>query len=131
MPVITRKGEAALIEKFGGAVWLTHPPHLSVPFYQRRDTHGRAECADLLLGIGEAVGCGARHVGGDEVRAALHAHEIEPDEYQWYVEMKERHPLATAGFGLGIERYVLWLLKHDDIRDLHVMPRIKGMPTCI
>jgi aspartyl/asparaginyl-tRNA synthetase len=131
IPVITRKGEAALIERFGGAVWLTHPPLLSVPFYQRRDAQGRAECADLLLGVGEVVGCGARHVGGDEVREALRTHRIDPSEYQWYVEMKERLPLATAGFGLGIERYVLWLLNHHDIRDLHVMPRIKGVPTCI
>ncbi|NUP41194.1 MAG: asparaginase [Streptomyces sp.] len=130
IPVITRKGELALIERFGGAVWLTHPPHLSVPFYQRLDAQGRAECADLLLGVGEVVGCGARHLNGDEVVQALRLHEIEPAEYSWYVEMKETHPLATAGFGLGIERYVLWLLNHRDIRDLHVMPRIKGLPTC-
>jgi asparaginyl-tRNA synthetase len=131
VPVITRPGEATLIERFGGAVWLTHPPHLSVPFYQRRDAHGRAECADLLLGIGEVVGCGARHIDGEAVRAALRSHGIDPREYAWYIDMKDTHPLATCGFGLGVERYLLWLLAHHDIRDLHVMPRIKGLKTCI
>jgi asparaginyl-tRNA synthetase len=128
-PVITRQGEVALIKKFGGTVWVTHPPHESVPFYQRRDATGHAECADLLLGVGEVVGCGARHLNGDEVRAAIASHGVEADGYKWYIEMKDRHPLATAGFGLGLERYVLWLLNHDDIRDLHAIPRIKGLPT--
>lgn len=131
VPVITRRGEAALIERFGGAVWLTHPPHLSVPFYQRRTAGGQAECADLLLGVGEVVGCGARHVNADEVREALTDHGVNADEYDWYIRMREEQPLATAGFGLGIERFVLWLLNHHDIRDLHVMPRLKGVRTCV
>jgi asparaginyl-tRNA synthetase len=127
VPIITRAGEAALIEHFGGGVWLTHPPTLSVPFYQRSDSDGRAECADLLLGPGEIVGCGARHTGVEETRAALNAHEVDPAEYGWYLEMKENRPLATAGFGLGLERFLMWILSHDDIRDLHVMPRLKGI----
>ena len=131
IPVITRRGEAALIERFGGGVWLTHPPHLSVPFYQRCDAAGRAECADLLLGVGEIVGCGARHIEADDVRSALATHDVSPDAYRWYIEMRESHPMPTAGFGLGIERYLLWLLNHSDIRDLHVMPRISGVPTCV
>lgn len=131
IPVITRRGEAVLIERFGGGVWLTNPPHLAVPFYQRRDAAGRAECADLLLGLGEIVGCGARHVHAEEVRAALAAHHVADEEYRWYIEMRESHPIPTAGFGLGIERYLLWLLHHSDIRDLHVMPRISGLPICV
>jgi aspartyl/asparaginyl-tRNA synthetase len=31
---LTRKGERQLIAMFGGAVWVTAPDHLSVPFYQ-------------------------------------------------------------------------------------------------
>ncbi|GAB2329485.1 asparagine synthetase A [Streptomyces griseoincarnatus] len=123
---ITRKGEQALIEHCGGAVWLTHPPHASVPFYQRADAQGRALSADLLLGCGEVVGCGERWTTGAEVRRALADHLVNEADYRWYVEMKDRLPLQTAGFGLGIERYLLWLLQHDDIRDLHVMPRLKG-----
>jgi aspartyl/asparaginyl-tRNA synthetase len=128
---ITRAGEQALIEAFGGAVWLTHPPHRSVPFYQKIDENGRALSADLLLGIGEIVGCGARHVGGDDVRRSLADHRVSETEYTWYVQMKDRYPLETAGFGLGLERYLLWVLGHDDIRDLHVMPRIPGQDTWV
>lgn len=49
---ITRAGEQKLMQHYGGAVWLTHMKHLSVPFYQAYDdeTMETARCADLLLG---------------------------------------------------------------------------------
>lgn len=124
---ITREGERALIDHFRGAVWLTHPSHAAVPFYQKVDMRGRALSADLLLGVGEIVGCGARHATGDEVRKALADHHVDASDYGWYLEMKDRYPLETAGFGLGLERYLMWVLRHDDIRDLHVMPRVSGV----
>ena len=128
---ITRAGEQKLIEYYDGAVWLTHPLHKTVPFYQQVDDRGRALSADLLLGIGEVVGCGARHRTGDEVRASLRDHQVAESDYAWYVQMKDRYPLQTAGFGLGLERYMLWALRHDDIRDLHVMPRVQGVPSWV
>ncbi|GHE07316.1 asparagine synthetase A [Streptomyces alanosinicus] len=130
-PAITRRGEQALIERFGGAVWLTFPPSRTVPFYQRVDERGRAHSADLLLGIGEVAGCGARHITGEETRRALADHLVAESDYAWYVRMKDNYPLETAGFGLGLERFLLWVLKHDDIRDLHVMPRIAGTPSWV
>ncbi|MDX2537114.1 MULTISPECIES: asparagine synthetase A [Streptomyces] len=130
-PAITRHGEQALIEHFGGAVWLSSPPSLTVPFYQRVDERGRAHSADLLLGIGEVLGCGARHITGEETRQALADHLIPESDYTWYVRMKDDYPLETAGFGLGLERFLLWVMQHDDIRDLHVMPRIAGKPSWV
>ena len=49
---VTRAGEQKLMQHYGGAVWLTHMKHLSVPFYQAYDneTMETARCADLLLG---------------------------------------------------------------------------------
>ncbi|CAM9286389.1 unnamed protein product [Lampetra planeri] len=52
---LTRKGERVLIEKYGGAVWLTEMDHLGVPFYQAYvEGTGRrkAKAADLLFGLG-------------------------------------------------------------------------------
>lgn len=130
-PAITREGEQQLIEHTGGPVWLTHPPHLSVPFYQAVETDGTARCADLLMGIGEVVGSGERHATRAEAEAALASHQVRAEEYEWYLQMKEDTPLQTAGFGLGLERFLLWVFNHDDIRDLHVMPRLKGTATWV
>jgi asparaginyl-tRNA synthetase len=131
VPTISRSGERALIRHFGGVVWLTHPPAAAVPFYQQQDDAGRAVCADLLLGHGEVVGAGARHVGRPETERALAQHRVDPWEYRWYLEMKEHYPLETAGFGLGLERYLLAVLRNDDIRDLQIFPRVAGVPSWV
>ncbi|SDH49283.1 asparaginyl-tRNA synthetase/beta-aspartyl-peptidase (threonine type) [Actinokineospora alba] len=130
-PAITRAGEQELIAHAGGPVWLTHPPHLSVPFYQAVDDSGAALSADLLMGIGEVVGSGERHGTRAQAEAALATHGVRPEEYEWYLQMKEDTPMTTAGFGLGLERFLLWVFQHDDIRDLHVMPRLKGTATWV
>ncbi|MGW7723105.1 asparagine synthetase A [Streptomyces canus] len=124
---LTRAGERQLMAEFGEFVWVTHWDHLAVPFYQAYDEGtGRARNADLLFGPGEVVGAGERHVTGSEVRAALKAHDVEPSVYEWYLAMKDSTPLLTSGFGMGVERFLMWLLRQDDIRDFQLLPRENG-----
>jgi asparaginyl-tRNA synthetase len=125
---ISSKGEQDLIQRFNGCVWLTHPIHELVPFYQAFTADRRlAKAADFLIGIGETVGCGQRHAGADSLLEALKLHQVPADEYEWYIRMKREFPMQTAGFGLGIERFLLWILKHNDIRDMAIMSRLKGI----
>ena len=127
---IKRAGERRLIEQFGPAVWLSGFDHLSVPFYQATDASGaQALNADLLLGPGEVLGCGERHTGAAQVRAALARHQVAEEEYAWYVGMKEHHPLRTGGFGMGVERFLMWVLNRSDIRDLQLVERFNGVVT--
>jgi len=123
-----RAGERALLRHFGEPVWVTHWDHLAVPFYQAYATSDQrlAANADLLLGIGEVIGLGERHTSAEEVRRALDHHGVQQADYQWYIEMKASKPLKTSGFGMGIERFLLWVLGHDDIRDLQLLPRFNG-----
>ena len=126
---ITRAGELKLIQHFGGAVWLTEMDHMSVPFYQAYtdSTRTTGRCADFLLGNGEVLGLGERHRTAAEVKAALEMHETSARPYQWYMDMRDKKPLLTTGWGMGTERFLAWVLGHDDIRDLAVMPRMKGV----
>ncbi|XP_041673442.1 uncharacterized protein LOC121529570 [Cheilinus undulatus] len=127
---LTRKGERVLIEKYGGAVWLTEMDHLGVPFYQAYvEGTGRckAKAADLLLGLGETVGLGERHSTPEMVQDALRHHGVLEQSYKWYINMRQVKPLLTSGWGMGTERYLCWLLQHDDIRDINIIPRMKGI----
>lgn len=126
---ITTLGEKELMDNFEGFVWLTHPDHISVPFYQAFDcnNNNKALAADLLFGIGETVGLGQRHIDAQETIKALNLHEVSVDEYRWYVEMKDQRPMLTSGFGMGIERFLMWIMKHEDIRDLQILPRFNGV----
>lgn len=127
--VITSAGERKVIELYDGIVWITHFDSLSVPFYQAFDEkdHTKAKNADLLFGIGEVVGLGERHTNREEVCKALEFHKVDKVEYEWYCCMKEEYPLKTSGFGMGIERFILWILKHNDIRDCQLLPRFNGV----
>lgn len=129
---LTRLGEQTLIARYGGACWVVEMDHLGVPFYQAyTDTSDRnkARCGDLLLGLGEVVGCGNRHTTAEEALAALKQHCVDPNDYAWYVDMRRLKPLDTTGWGIGSERFLSWVLQHDDIRDVQLLPRLKGI-TC-
>ncbi|WP_315093443.1 amino acid--tRNA ligase-related protein [uncultured Cellulomonas sp.] len=124
---LTRLGEGRLTERFGDFLWISHWDAKAVPFYQAVDAQGRALNADLLFGPGEVVGCGERHANGADVLDALAAHEVGASTYDWYVEMKDVQPMRTSGFGLGVERFFMWLLQQDDIRDFQLLPRENGV----
>jgi asparaginyl-tRNA synthetase len=124
---LTRAGECRLIEHFDGFVWLVNQDALSVPFYQASsDVPGKARAADLLFGVGEVVGAGERHATATSVRSSLDFHQVDPQPYEWYLRLRERYPMQTAGFGLGTERYICWLLNHQDVRDCQLLPRFYG-----
>lgn len=127
---LTRKGERFLIKKYGCVVWLTEMDHLGVPFYQayaEGTEQKKAKAADLLLGLGETVGLGERHCTPQAVEEALRQHAVQDRSYRWYIDMRQVRPLHTSGWGMGSERYLCWLLQHDDIRDVVIIPRMKGL----
>jgi len=125
---ITRKAEQELIKIYDGIVWITNYDILAVPFYQKFDDDlaGTTKNADLLFGIGETVGCGERHQNDMDLLKSMKLHEVDKEEYEWYIKLKEKYPLQTAGFGMGIERYLMWVLKASDIRNMQICLRFNG-----
>lgn len=129
---ITPVGEKALMDIQGGIVWLTNMDKRIVPFYQAvAEDQQHALCADLLFGIGEVVGAGQRHLRAESVEQALKEHGVDEDAYRWYIEMRKQYPMQTSGFGLGTERFILWLLQHDDIRDCQLLPRFNRLTSIV
>ncbi|MDW6003462.1 asparagine synthetase A [Vibrio mangrovi] len=128
---ITHAGERKIIEHFKGFAWVTHYDHLSVPFYQAYADQDRktAACADLLFGLGEIIGLGERHETADQTLDALELHQVPAEDYRWYVEMKRKTPMKTSGFGMGVERFLMWVLSHDDIRDMQILARFNDAKT--
>ncbi|WP_220447806.1 amino acid--tRNA ligase-related protein [Nonomuraea diastatica] len=125
---LTNAGERELMSRFGQFTWVTHYDHLAVPFYQAFESGDEtvARNGDLLFGIGESVGCGERHAHTSSLRRALELHEVREDDYDWYLRMREMVPLRTSGFGMGVERFMLWVLRRDDIRDIPLLLRFNG-----
>lgn len=125
---ITKLGEQEILKRFDGLVWITNYDILAVPFYQKFDTSkiGTTKNADLLMGIGETVGCGERHSDFNELLNSLKIHNVNKCDYDWYINMKKIKPLNTAGFGLGVERFFMWVLNCNDIRNMQICLRFNG-----
>lgn len=127
---ITSKGEKELLKLYDGIVWVKNYDELAVPFYQKNE-NGKAKNADLLLGTLETIGCGERNETHEEVLKALNRHEVDPSEYGWYIKMKEKFPMSTSGFGMGIERFLMWVLKCEDIRNMQICLRFNGKESIV
>ncbi|MBD9653120.1 asparagine synthetase A [Ensifer sp. ENS09] len=124
---MTRAGEHQIMAVVGSPVWISHMPRMSCPFYQRPE-EGTQAClsADLLLGPGEILGAGERCHNFQSTERSIADHDVDPIPYHWYLEMKKVSPLRTAGFGLGIERFIMWALDVGDIRDCCLWLRKHG-----
>ncbi len=125
---LTSNAEKEILKKMGTPVWLTDLPAVGVPFYQAdAEEKGYSKCADLLMGIGEVVGSGQRHKTAEQTMGAIKFRNVDPSTYAWYLRMKKEYPMQTSGFGIGLERLLLWILGHDDIRDTQILVRQKGL----
>lgn len=135
---ITSAGETHLLQILGGntPVWLTELYRDRVPFYQKplSNNSDLTYTGDLLApplienGFGgEVVGMGARQDLPDEMYASLKRQGVSSAPYEWYIDIR-RLPnyKQTAGFGLGIERYISWMLGYDSIYKAILYPRMKG-----
>jgi asparaginyl-tRNA synthetase len=123
---LTRKGEQALLDRVSEFLWVHDFDSLAVPFYQAsgNDQFRTARGADLFFGVGEVVGSGERHTDAERLRKSMALHGVDEREYAWYVRMKQELPMLTSGFGMGIDRFLMWVLNHDDIRDLPLISRV-------
>lgn len=123
-PVITSIGEKQLLSSYGDFIWLTNMPWSNVPFYQAKDPGTPySKTADMLAGIGEILGCGQRVNTVEDLKESLDFHQVGLTGYEWYSQMREIMPMQTSGFGMGIERLVLWATNNKDIRNCTLLYR--------
>lgn len=111
----------------------------TVPFYQKPDPINTEKVinADLIFPPilkdsfgGEGVGCGQRQDSEVEMFDSLKRQGIGSETYEWYIHLRTLPQYqATSGFGIGIERFMAWILGRDNIRDMILYPRLKGVKT--
>jgi len=83
-------------------------------------------CADMLAphGHGEIIGGSEREWRYEELVRRMKELNMNIDNYSWYVDLRKYGSVPHAGFGLGIERVIKWMLNLDHIRDAIPFPRV-------
>ena len=123
--------ERYLTEKeFGRPVFVTDYPKEIKAFYMKLNEDGKTVAAmDCLVpGIGEIIGGSQREDDYDKLLGRMKELDLNPEDYDFYLDLRKYGSARHAGFGLGFERCVMYLTGIGNIRDVVPFPRTVG--TC-
>ena len=115
-------------EKIGVPVIIHDYPASIKPFYMRLNDDGKTVAAmDVLLPrIGEIIGGSQREERLDVLIRRIRKLGLDEEVYSWYLDTRRFGTVAHSGFGLGLERTLLFLSGMANIRDVIPFPRTPG-----
>ena len=121
--------ERYLTEKhFKRPTFVTDYPRDIKAFYMRQNEDGKTVAAvDLLVPqIGEMLGGSQREERYDHLLKRIREMGLNEEDYTWYLDLRRFGTVKHAGFGLGFERFVMYLTGIGNIRDVLPFPRTTG-----
>lgn len=134
---ITCEGETKLMELLNtkSPIWINHFDRDRVAFYQKPCKENKVINADLLFPPivensfgGEVVGAGQRQDCVEEIYESLKRQGLDSKPYEWYIDLRrQKNYKPTSGFGMGVERFIAWVLNRYSIQDVILYPRLKNI----
>ena len=118
--------ERFLTEKeFKRPVFVTDYPKEIKAFYMKMNEDNKTVAAmDCLVpGIGEIIGGSQREDDYDKLLTRMKELNLNPEDYDFYLDLRKYGTARHAGFGLGFERCVMYLTGMSNIRDVIPFPR--------
>ncbi|MCL1669364.1 asparagine--tRNA ligase [Elizabethkingia ursingii] len=118
--------ERYLVEKhFECPVVLFDYPAEIKAFYMRLNEDNKTVAAmDVLFpGIGEIIGGSQREERLDVLKKKMDDMHVDQEELWWYLDTRKFGSVPHSGFGLGLERLVLFVTGMTNIRDVIPFPR--------
>ena len=115
-------------EVFKKPVFVTDYPKDIKAFYMKLNPDGKTVAAvDCLVpGVGEITGGSQREDNYELLKARIEELGMNPEDYDFYLDLRKYGSTRHAGFGLGFERCVMYLTGIGNIRDAIPFPRTVG-----
>ena len=109
-------------------VFLTDYPKEIKSFYMKQNADGKTVAAtDLLVpGVGEIIGCSEREADLDKLIEAMKVRGMNLEDYEDYISLRKFGSVPHSGFGLGLERIIMYVTGIQNIRDVILYPRTVG-----
>ncbi len=113
--------ETELTKLFDRPIMVYGFPSQIKAFYMKK-WPGRPEVSksvDMLApeGYGEIIGGGEREENLEMLLSEIKRHELDPKDFEWYLDLRRYGSVPHAGFGLGIERAVAWICGLNHVRE--------------
>ena len=75
-------------------------------------------------GYGEIIGGGQREEDLNKILEKIKEQGLNPEVFDWYLDLRKYGSVKHAGFGLGIERTVSWICGVPHVRETIPFPRL-------
>ena len=115
-------------EYFKKPLFVTDYPADIKAFYMKQNPDGKTVAAtDLLVpGIGEIIGCSEREADSEKLKSAMLKRNMPLESYVEYLDTRKYGTVPHSGFGLGMERILMYITGVQNIRDTLLYPRTVG-----
>ncbi|MFG0285995.1 MAG: asparagine--tRNA ligase [Phycisphaerales bacterium JB039] len=112
-------------ERFKQPLVVTDYPKGIKAFYMRSNDDGKTVAAmDVLVpGVGEIIGGSQREERLDVLDSRIEEMGLDKEAYWWYRDLRRYGTVPHAGFGLGLERLMMYATGMANIRDVIPFPR--------
>lgn len=119
--------ERKLTKDFNAPFFVTEYPKHAKAFYMKEnpDDPETVLAADLLApeGYGEIIGGSEREDDLDKLLEMIDWFGHDPENYEWFLDLRRYGSVPHSGFGMGLERYLNWIGGLEHIRKATFMPR--------
>jgi asparaginyl-tRNA synthetase len=118
--------EKTLAEDYGKPFFVFDYPKQIKAFYCKthRDNPDLAMSTDILVPrIGEISTGGAREDDKQKLTDRLLEMGLKEKDYDWYIDLRRYGTVPHVGFGMGLERVLIWMLDLENIIDAIPFPR--------
>ena len=125
---IAKEHERYLTNYFNGPVFIKNWPKDIKAYYMKLNPDNKTVAAvDLEVpGSGELMGGSQREENYDKLLSRMKEFNVNYEEIDWYLKLREYGTTVHSGFGMGFERLIMYLTGIDNIRDVIPYPRTPG-----
>jgi asparaginyl-tRNA synthetase len=120
--------ETLISSSFDRPVCVHRYPSQVKAFYMEPDPQRpeTALCVDVLApeGYGEIIGGSQRIASHALLMQRIKEHDLPPEAFGWYLDLRRFGGVPHGGFGMGIERVVTWICGIDHLREAIPYPRM-------
>ncbi len=116
-----KEHEIYICEKVAkGPVFLIDFPKDIKAFYMKINPDGKtvAACDLLVPGVGELIGGSQREENYDVLVKKMDDMGMEKESLEWYLDLRKYGGVVHSGFGLGLERLLMYVTGVANIRDV-------------